>query len=733
MTPSDQLSVFFTSGEFGHVAGLKARAAILALSRAHSGKTWRGHTLSVIAQRGRGGASGLSYLVRIDSLPPELRIRAEAMFGTVTDDDDSAPLALSAPATATSLTVQNQVSPCLPAISASTAAATREWEWKREIIHPAMILPKGSPGRGAMIKELSSRGFLVPGGGYRTFSESTLRGWLNGYEAKGIVGLCRKPRADRGEDRVVISRAWDDGVPFSAEAKVKIAAKLVTYVKSVWAAAGGGKGKGAAKGGGGWKICCRLATKELIKLTRAAGLDLPTAHLLALCEVPRGFVEPHRNYAIIALKDKDAKGFFDTAAPRTRRTRDGMVPMELVVGDVHHLDIYLRREDGSLFTPKIIAWCDIATNRIRATLHFVPKGKGIRQEDVISSFIEMTQDPAWGMPQALYLDNGGEYSKLGFVDDAMKLASLAQCQGFRLGNVTDDPEISALAKRAANARRKMVVNAQPYNAPAKPIEGLFAVLEGGAFAMVPGWIGGNRMTAKTKNVGREPTPFEGSEADFRQALATSLDYYETTAQGGSLKGKSPREAFTIAVNAGWMRTDVDPMALHAVFATRQPREVMQGEFTYKGTSYRAHELLKLLPGSKVTICVPHVGDRNRIPVLDEDGSFLCIAEQAPLYGFLDPAGAKDRGRRVRAQNKAITAMAREVDDLDLVAEMGEASALHLPAPIPESAGTIRLSDDMEAIAQATKQLPALRAEAQDPQYRERLARRATLERLAAAG
>ena len=78
-------------------------------------------------------------------------------------------------------------------------------------------------------------------------------------------------------------------------------------------------------------------------------------------------------------------------------------------------------------------------------------------------------------------------------------------------------------------------------------------------------------------------------------------------------------------------------------------------------------------------------------------------------------------------------MAREVDDLDLVAEMGEASSLHLPAPIPESAGTIRLSDDMEAIAQATKQLPAVRAEAQDPQYRERLARRATLERLAAAG
>ena len=583
-----------------------------------------------------------------------------------------------------------------------------------------------------MVRQLASTSFSVLDGNRRQFGLTTIRAWIREYDERGIAGLCRKGRSDRGEARVVISKVWDAGVPFSDEVKTEIAAKLTKYVKSVWATAGGGKGKGAAKSGGGWKICARLATKELIKLTQAAGLVVSAQELLSLCNVPRSFVDTPelRNFAIIALKNNDAKAFADTAAPRTRRTRSGMVPMELVVGDVHHLDIYLQRADGSKFTPKVIAWLDLATNRVFATVHFLPKGKGIRQEDVIMSFIEMTQHPEWGMPQALYLDNGGEYSKLGFVNDAMKLASFAQCQSFRVGIADDDPKISGLIHKA---RRDMVIHAQPYNAPAKPIEGIFAVLERGPLAMVPGWIGGNRMTAKTKNVGQEPQHFEGDESEFRQVITTALDYYHTTAQNGSLNGKSPREAFALAVNYGWKRTDVEPLALQSVFAVEEVREVTQGEFTYKNITYRADGLLHLLPGTKVRIRVPLAGSKSQLPVLDEQGRYLCIAEPAPLCGFIDPSGAKDRRQRIGTQNRAIARMSEEVEDLDLVNEMREAADLHPAAPIPESGGTIRLSDEMQAIAKAKEQLPTTRAQTQDDQCRERLYRSAVLEKLAAAG
>lgn len=732
MTTPDKPAGYISCDEFSLVCGLKYRASAYALSRALNGKTWRGHSLTVVAQHGRGGSSGLSYLVRLDSLPLDLRNRAEAMFGAASDDAPPVP-ALPAPATGTALAVATGAPLAFPLGSAGAAATARRWEWVMEIIRPALALPKGSRERAETIAELARHAFLTPNGDRRQFSVSTLRDWITRYEAKGLGGLERQGRADRGKARVMISRTWDTGVSFSDDVKTQIAQRLETYVKRVWKKAGGGKGKGSAKTGGGWNVCCRLATKELVKMTREGGLDLSDAKLLTLCDVPRSFVEQYRNYAILALKDNDAKAFFDTAAPRTRRTRVGMVPMELVVGDVHHLDIYLRRDDGSLYTPKIIAWYDIATNRLFYTLVFVAKGKGIRQEDVCRSYIEMTQHPEWGHPQALYLDNGGEYSKLGFVNDAMKLTQFAQCQNFRVAMVGDDPAVNDLVRRATSARHSMVVKAQPYNAPAKPIEGAFAVLEGGPLALIEGWVGGNRMKAKTKNVGREPTPFSGSEDEFRAQLATALDWYHTNAQTGSLKGKSPRETFAEAVNKGWMRTDIDLDTLHAVFATEDAREVMQGEFSYKNVTYRAHELLALQPGTKVTIRVPLVGDKSRIAVLDDEGRFLCIATPAPLFGFLDPEGAKDRGRRIKAQNKALRDMAAEVDDVDLVAEMGEAAALHPPAPIPESNGTIRLSAELEDIAQANRQLPASRAKARDEELDRRRAQAALLEQYARAG
>ena len=58
---------------------------------------------------------------------------------------------------------------------------------------------------------------------------------------------------------------------------------------------------------------------------------------------------------------------------------------------------------------------------------------------------------AWGLPSALYLDNGSEYRWADFVDDAMKLIARV--------TFTDD-------------RDSRVVRARPYNAPAKAIEGI---------------------------------------------------------------------------------------------------------------------------------------------------------------------------------------------------------------------------------------------------------------------
>lgn len=243
---------------------------------------------------------------------------------------------------------------------------------------------------------------------------------------RGIAGLCRRKRSNAGADLVIVSRRWDRDVPFSAEKKKEIRAKLQRKVRSPWAA-----------GAAGWNHIARFAKTELVKLTRAAGVSLPDAEMLRLCAVPRRFAEKERRHQILAIKDNDAKRFADDYAPRVRRSRDGLLPMSIVVADVHHTDILFQRPDGSICTPKAIAWHDLATNRLFMTIVFLAPKEGVRQEHVVASFIAMTQNPEWGMPGKLYLDNGGEFKKLGFVDDAMRLAALSQGGGFAV--LDDEP------------------------------------------------------------------------------------------------------------------------------------------------------------------------------------------------------------------------------------------------------------------------------------------------------
>ncbi|QEL21645.1 hypothetical protein FQV39_02870 [Bosea sp. F3-2] len=68
-----------------------------------------------------------------------------------------------------------------------------------------------------------------------------------------------------------------------------------------------------------------------------------------------------------------------------------MMPMAIVVGDVHPVDIMLAREHGSTAHARAIGWLDMATNRIWLDLVLLPKGKGITNAHVIRSFVNMVE------------------------------------------------------------------------------------------------------------------------------------------------------------------------------------------------------------------------------------------------------------------------------------------------------------------------------------------------------
>jgi DNA-binding transcriptional ArsR family regulator len=553
--------------------------------------------------------------------------------------------------------------------------------WRHGIIKSALKYPVGSAGRSSAVEAIAADQVARPGGERVHLSKRTVYRWIEKYERAGIAELKRRQRRDSGRRRLAISRPWDRAVPFEPGQCDRIKDELQRYINSAW-------GNGAPS----WQTVRRLASSRLVELTRAAGFEAPIAELKRLCKVPRRFVEDGRKFQAVAIMEKDAKRHFD-GRPRVRRHDDNYAPMDIVIGDVHPIDILIRRDDGSTATPKMVAWTDYKTNRLFADVAFLPEGKGIRQEHVALSLIRLTQ--AWGMPRALYLDNGREYNWAHFIDGAMAVADVT------IAYLRDRP---AVADDFLRGRPSMVINALPYNAPAKPIEGIFGNLER-RLSIIPGHIGGNRMTKKTANVGREPEVFPGSDDELRAAIAIAIDAYETTPQHGRLKGKSPREAFNDAVAAGWSRVDVEPLALAAAFSVREVRRVRQGAIAWKGTRFTHEELWRLPAGTCVQLRIPLIGDRSRIDVLDDGGRLICTAEEDRPYDFLDAAGARESARRAAVHREAITAMGRDIDHLDLVAETAKANALEPAEAVAKSAGMIKFSDEIEAITSARRALP----------------------------
>ena len=642
-----QASDWISAIDFAAITHISRQAGNMALRQCVDGVTWRGHRLVVRRVRGQGGKAGWQYQVRLDSLPAEMREAWQANPVAIRADD-----------------------PAILEIDDNGDVA----RWRKEVIEEALKHPSMSSERAAEIARAAAVVRTWPSSRRGRVKAKTIRTWIHRYEQSGMAGLKPRRRADRGERRVFITRAWDGAVPFDDATKERIRDATDRDVASLWAS---NKLKVV-----GWSWVERLASEHLEEATKRAGFDPGPERLKAVCRLSRSFVDRRRNYRRVANYAGDRKRWFDKDMPRILRTRAGREPMEIVIGDVHHMDVQMRRPDGRTFTPKIIAWQDWATNQIFAYPIFLKKGGAVRREHVIEAYIAMVMDPLWGVPGFLYLDNGSEYSCWAeLIDDAQKLNTDVR-------DLASDP---ALAK-SIRARRSSIVKARPYNAPAKAIEGLFGVLEGGVFSMLPGWIGGNRMDKKTANVDKAPPTYPGDEQAFRRDLALMIEAYETNPQSGALRGRSPRQAFADAVAAGWERRPIDPDALRATFARTEIRTVAQGGFSYKGTRYTAREIQRLPAGTKVCVRVPLFGDMDRLPVLTLEEKLIGYAERDRPYDALDPAGAIEAEARVSEHKRALAEMRRNVDPVDVRERVRRLVAKEAPAPVPADAPVIHWDD-----------------------------------------
>jgi hypothetical protein len=437
----------------------------------------------------------------------------------------------------------------------------------------------------------------------------------------------------------------------------------------------------------GWRMMQLLALARLMKLTREAGFTGSDEHLKQICRLPRGFIDRERAFGVaIARHDRDAKAF-DDRLPRIRRDYSALRAAELINGDVHPVDIYYLRDDGSLATAKAIAWMDAASRYIVVHLVFLGPGEGITMAHVAASFAAFVRDEGV-MPARLLLDNGAEYNWADFAAQAMRLVADSRMP---LGGINDDDS-------------RALIRALPYNASAKAIESRFRLLENN-LRDVTGYIGGDRMKSKTHNVGKAPVPYPGSQEDLWREVQTRVTFLNHT-PSPVIDGKCPAEIW-----ATRERHMVDYHDLQAAFGVEKTRQLKQGSFRLDGVTY-THDALMARPDlTALVIFIPIFGRRDLIACHHpKTGEFLCHARPDRAYDALDRAGARESARRKKLAKQAIGVMRDGVDTVNVSAEMRAFYELNPTQPLSPPAATIALSGEKGRAAADRRRLSAQPAE-----------------------
>lgn len=545
-------------------------------------------------------------------------------------------------------------------------------------LQPILSLPERHRGRRAMAEEIA---------------KSLGCSWQHVYRlaeiaAKhGLVGLARMgQRRDRGQARTLISEQWlawaqaalaswqGDDLPSLAD-------RMRQAVRSAWV--GGAPSE---------RQCWLKATAKVAKDLMEAGAPREVCAGLLNVPCPRRYVEAEGKHFRVAGKSmRDAKGIYDNHLTPVRRTAKGLMPGDLVCGDITPLDIPVLRDDGSTAYVRLISWHDIATNWLWIDPVLLDKGEGIRREHVAASYARMCERAPFGAPRRLYLDNGSEYQW-----DEMLVA----CK--RLADLTGQQ--FAVDEAATAPPERQVVRSIPFRPRGKRIEGVFGNLTEW-LAWWFGYVGGNRMTKKVATLGKgvHPSPYDAVVDWLRRTLA---DYHVTPQlRAEHMAGLSPQQKLKQAMEAGWRPWRIDRLVLALSFADYVTRTVDRGSVSVDGIRYVADCLMGI--HGKVTVAVPRIlSDDIGVYIIDGN-RILGWAEPERVFGITDRNGAIEAGRRRKAlrllMSERIQQAGGPLDEAELAGTRANLLGLDATlAQVDATAQWVEPSDEVRRLSEGIK-------------------------------
>lgn len=666
--------------EFSNAAGISVRASQLAYKNGSEGKPWRGHRLPVIALDGhRGGAGGKAWGLVLDAASPELRAL------------------LKLPETPASTLPSTAVEPRLKGRPDDRHFALSLD--KQRIIAPILETKRGSSERAEAFRAVVAKPHRY-GDGWKQLSERTLRDWVKAHEERGPGALVPVARRDRGKPRVRLSREWDRNCGLAEEVQVRIGVEIEETARGL-----------IVKGRSDREVR-RLCSNELARLTTEAGVKLPKKRLKELCQLARHW--PSRFAEMKPVRDYlgDHKRYSDEHEFRVQRslTRE---PMEVLMGDVHHVDMSVAEARRSLFAEvrqagkhaekqgfvsirvSIIGWLDGSSHYLWATPVILSPGQGITQRDVARSLFDVVTCPHGGIPREIVIDNGGEFGALG--EGVARFAAMSEFSG--LG----------------------VVKSRPYSPEGKGrLEGAFGILEHRFLSALPGYIAGDRMKSPTKSKGKPVDPYPHGPERLVADILLAVAQYNGTAQDGQLAGLSPKAMLEAKAGAtGWAAQVPDADSFDVIFSREVRRDVRKGAITIGGAGYSGAVLAHLVGEKQVPFLVPSRDPDG--PILnvrkDENTGKLVIHHLYPeTFDLNDRSGADRKGEMVNIQNAEMKRRKATADlGVDVQALLSAGADLDPVTVNPPDTWTLSTLDKAGVIGGALTEEEAKAAE--DARYR----------------
>jgi putative transposase len=276
-------------------------------------------------------------------------------------------------------------------------------------------------------------------------------------------------------------------------------------------------------------------------------------------------------------------------------------PFQIVVGDQHRFDFWVRDDQGSYFRPECYLWLDMRTRLV----YGIAFDRNYNTRTVLRA-LKMGVE-RFGKFENTYNDNGsGEKSSVAdYTIEQLQQYGMKFCDEgdmYRTDNgafVVEDAEgkmISVAKSRSEWKKQNRRIFANVKNAKTKPIERFFSTLEQILVDMcLPGYVAEIKTTAAEEEESARRLEWQKKNnyiltlEEFAHKVVSAIEHYEHRTHG-TLK-HSPQEDLKIAIHEeGWRPAYIEQQDLFYLFLERSFATVRDGRVTLAGRQYIGPDL-----------------------------------------------------------------------------------------------------------------------------------------------